>query len=384
MSKTIDISTNFDLVYLENTKPPLVSLYLPTHRFSPENQQDRIRFKNLITKAETSLAQAYNKREYEGITAHLNQLADNPDLSMWRCAKEGLAVLASNESASVYRLDYSVEELAIASNTFHIKPLIRNFQYGSHYFLLALASDRFDVFYGDFHTLEPLELPADTAKKFDELFNDIDDKKAPVKSARKSSSSVYFGFHSHASEEKVETIKFFQYVSKALTEYLPEISACPVILASLPEHQTTFRNISTIPHLLKQGIDNPVESMSEAELISRAAALITEIQTARIQKHVEAFGLAQAKESASSDPSTIAQALAEKRVSVLFAEEGVLIPGTFDRTMGTLSYDQIDNPCVDDLIDDFAQATYTQGGEVYVLNRDAMPSATGVAALFRY
>ena len=38
----------------------------------------------------------------------------------------------------------------------------------------------------------------------------------------------------------------------------------------------------------------------------------------------------------------------------------------------------------DDLTDDFAQATYLQGGDVYVLERDQMPTDTGVAALYRY
>ena len=38
----------------------------------------------------------------------------------------------------------------------------------------------------------------------------------------------------------------------------------------------------------------------------------------------------------------------------------------------------------DDLTDDFAQATYLQGGDVYVLEKDQMPGDTGVAALYRY
>lgn len=38
----------------------------------------------------------------------------------------------------------------------------------------------------------------------------------------------------------------------------------------------------------------------------------------------------------------------------------------------------------DDLTDDFAQATYLQGGDVYVLEKDQMPTDAGVAALYRY
>ena len=36
----------------EKTQGPLVSIYLPTHKSSPENKQDPLRFKNLLNKAE--------------------------------------------------------------------------------------------------------------------------------------------------------------------------------------------------------------------------------------------------------------------------------------------------------------------------------------------
>jgi hypothetical protein len=43
--------------------PPCISLYQPTHRHHPDNQQDPIRFKNLVTEVETSLRQKYRNRE---------------------------------------------------------------------------------------------------------------------------------------------------------------------------------------------------------------------------------------------------------------------------------------------------------------------------------
>ena len=40
-------------------QPPCLSLYQPTHRGRPENQQDPIRFHNLVKELETSLRQKY-------------------------------------------------------------------------------------------------------------------------------------------------------------------------------------------------------------------------------------------------------------------------------------------------------------------------------------
>ena len=39
-----------------------VSIYLPTHRNAPENKQDRIRFKNLISQAEKTLLEKFEMR----------------------------------------------------------------------------------------------------------------------------------------------------------------------------------------------------------------------------------------------------------------------------------------------------------------------------------
>ncbi|NLD34271.1 MAG: hypothetical protein GX653_05110, partial [Clostridiales bacterium] len=45
---------------------PRISLYLPTHRVQPDNQQDPIQFKNLLQQAEKRLTEeeAYPRRQW--------------------------------------------------------------------------------------------------------------------------------------------------------------------------------------------------------------------------------------------------------------------------------------------------------------------------------
>ena len=58
----MDSLTHDNLIKLINfEQQPCLSLYQPTHRSHPDNQQDRIRFKNLIKKIESSLQQRYDK-----------------------------------------------------------------------------------------------------------------------------------------------------------------------------------------------------------------------------------------------------------------------------------------------------------------------------------
>ena len=45
---------------LTEQQPPCISLYQPTHRHHPENQQDPIRYRNLLQELETSLRENRN------------------------------------------------------------------------------------------------------------------------------------------------------------------------------------------------------------------------------------------------------------------------------------------------------------------------------------
>ena len=74
----------------------------------------------------------------------------------------------------------------------------------------------------------------------------------------------------------------------------------------------------------------------------------------------------------------------KRQVETLLVQKDGVIDGDVDVESGFLR--RHGEACVrsDDLTDDFAQATYLQGGDVYVLEKDQMPTDAGVAALYRY
>ena len=53
--------------FIDKHEGPCLSLYQPTHRSHPENQQDPIRFKNLLRSLEQSLAEKYSKSEIDSL-----------------------------------------------------------------------------------------------------------------------------------------------------------------------------------------------------------------------------------------------------------------------------------------------------------------------------
>ncbi|MDZ4820256.1 MAG: hypothetical protein SGJ20_14910, partial [Planctomycetota bacterium] len=112
-------------------QPPCLSLYQPTHRCRPENQQDPIRFRNLLKELEVSLRQKYPAAETGLLLEPFVALSH--DDAFWNHTREGLAVLGGPGLFRVFRLQRPVAELAVVADSFHTKPLRRFLQSVARY-----------------------------------------------------------------------------------------------------------------------------------------------------------------------------------------------------------------------------------------------------------
>ena len=382
----ISLLEEFEPGFFAERDAPLVSMYLTTQQGWPEAQQNRIRFKNLRADVEKAIERCYDKREFRGMLdalAIIEEQFEQDDAGMLGPLRQGLAVLANKGAVSVYRLDYPVETFALVADGYHIKPLVKNFQYGSHYYVMALSYDGFDVYRGDFSTLEELDHPDGIVTRFAELFDDYDVSLSEIGNRYKGGSRSYFGYDEKSQVIEKETVEHFRYAAEVMKDFMAG-RRCPLVLAGLPRHQEVFRSLAHIPCLLERGIEKTFGSMDKKEQLAAVGAIIDELQREQIERLVARFCDAQAAGKASSDVNDITLALVERKVETLLVQKDGVIDGDVDVESGFLR--RHGEACVrsDDLTDDFAQATYLQGGDVYVLEKDQMPGDTGVAALYRY
>ena len=141
---------------LRNPEPPCLSLYQPTHRHHPDNQQDPIRFRNLLKALEQSLRESYPAQDARALLRQFEDLAQ--DRAFWNCTLGGLAVLAAPGVFHVYNLPRSVPELAVVADSFHIKPLIRFVQSADRYHVLGVSRQKISFFEGNRDALEDVDL----------------------------------------------------------------------------------------------------------------------------------------------------------------------------------------------------------------------------------
>ncbi len=348
-----------DLTHLlSEHEAPCISLYQPTHRRHPENQQDHIRFRNLVDELEGILAEKYSKREVPVMMQQLRALQD--DDKFWNHRTEGLAILCNPQTFQVFDLQRTVESYASVADNFYVKPLLRNLQSSDRYQVLSLSRHEVKLFEGNRDAMDGIELVHVS-----------------------SSMSASLG-HDLGHDEDANLERFFRAVDQSVLEHHSRPSGLPLMLAGLAEHHAAFRKVSHNPFLIEPGINVNADTLSLEELRAHAWENIQPYYLARLAGLVDDFNLQRSRGLGSDDPAEVAKAAVEGRVSVLLVEADRKLPGQIDASSGAIRYEGLISADLSDVLDDVAEAVLRTKGDVVIVPAERMPSQTGLAAVYRY
>jgi hypothetical protein len=369
---------------LDGRAPPCMSLYQPTHRHHPENQQDPIRFRNLVKQLEESLRQKYARHEIGPLVEPFSALTRNAEF--WNHTLDGLAVLAAPGLFRVYRLQRPVPELAIAADSFHMKPLMRILQSADRYQILGVTRQRIALYEGNRDVLDEVELAPDVPRTLtDALGEELTEPRLTVSSyGGAGRTAMHHGHGGRKDQIDLDAERFFRAVDREVLERHSRPSKLPLFLAALPENQSTFRSVSRNPFLAADGIDSNPEALSLDELRGLAWQVVEPHYVARLLSIVDKFEQSRGKGLGTDDAAQAAEAAVAGRVETLLVEAARQLPGRIDAATGAVQFDDLAHPEIDDVLDDLAALVTRQGGEVIVVPAERMPTDTGLAAVYRY
>lgn len=368
-------------------KVPCLSLYMPTHRSHPERLQDVIRFKNLIRQMEESLLKKYSTSE---VQKHMEPFEALINTDMWNHTLDGLAVFSSNGLMKVVALQESVDEVAIVADSFHTKPLRQYLQSVDRYYLLGLSLDQVRLFEGNRYSLDEVELTADSPKTITEALGDeLTEKHSIVFTASGGaggdSLSIHHGSGGKKDEVGKDAERYFRMVANFIYENYSKPTGWPLLLAALPEHHSLFQKVNENPFLLPEGITLNPASVSPDKLRNMAWEIMEPEYIRKLDSLVDKFEQARAHGKGSDDIKEVAVAAVEGRVDTLIIEADRMIAIRITNLVtGNTQKKDLDDPKVDDLLDDMGELVTKLGGQVMVLPAEKMPSETGLAAIFRY
>lgn len=377
------IVNDFPNDFFNVTEGPIVSLYQPTHRYSPENKQDPIRFKNLIKEIEKSLGQMYPKREKQAIIDLFTEISN--DTKFWTYTYDGIAVFYANGQAIIYKLNIPTKELVVVSNSFHIKPLIRKYQSADNYHVLGLNREGFTLFEGNRYGVSEVVLDDEIPNNISDVLGE--DYTSSYITGRYGGTRGQGNYHGHGDKSKNtsrDTEKFFRFVDKTVWNNYSKEEKLPLILVALPEYHSLFRKISNNSYLLDEGIKTNYDILTIDTLKEEIWKLVEPIYIKRSDDLVNGFENARAQSLGSDDIANVARASVSNQINTVLIESDRVVPGRLDSTNGKIDLGELSHPEYGDLLNDIALMVMQNGGNVVMLPKDKMPSGTGIAATYRF
>ncbi len=389
MLNHIDIVKRDDLeALLTKREGPCVSIFMPTERKGAEIQQNPIRLKNLIAQAEKQLGETpLTVLGQRDLLAPIQALQS--DYFFWQRQSNGLALFAAPEQFFSYRLPLDFEQAVIIGERFHVKPLLPLFSRDQRYFILSLSMNEVRLFQATRHSIGEIPLTDIPTSMSEALSLDDPEREFQFHTSTDVPGSTGMrsaAFHGHAPDEdqKKDILRFFHLVDAGITDLLGNDQS-PLILVGVDYLHPIYRQANAYPHVMENGITGSPEEFSLADYHART----WEVVNVHLEgEHTEAteryLSLAGQNTQASDNLEEVVAAAHYGRVDTLFVPRSVKVWGEFDPQTSEVRLHDEAAAHNQDLLDVAAVQTITQGGTVYVVEPDAMPAATTIAAIFRY
>ena len=395
---------------LQPQAAPCLSLYLPTHRNVPDNLVDRLAYRHLVEALEMALSFSQPRPEIERLLEPFRLLGSNA--RFWEHTRDGLAILAADGRAEVFLLPLPVKPMALVTTRFHTMPLVQIAASTDRFNVLVLTSRAAHVYEaalveGQVDRLDPVPLhgvPGSEAAHGElgrgdvvdeEIFQPHRVNRGMGPSGLGYSGIVHGGTGSKQDDIDADTQIFFQHVDEVVHERVSRHSGLPLVLVALPRLAAVFRGLSKNRLLLEEWVAKDVHLLPEHELPALVAPIFAAARVNRIGRELHLFGQARDHGLGSGDLSDIARAAVAGRVATLLIEKDRFETGRLDRATGAISTDGEaaadlsrtgDQPALrtEDLFGAVAETVLLHGGGILALDRIAMPTESGVAAVYRY
>jgi hypothetical protein len=362
-------------------QPPCISLYQPTHRSHPANQQDPIRYRNLERSMEASLKEKYAPRDVRHLLEQFRGL--ERDGQFWNHRTDGLAIMGSADTFELFELQRPVQELLVVANNFYTKPLLRILQSADRYQILCLSRSEARLCEGNRDALDPVDLADIPSTVLEALGEPTSAPQVTVRSTP-SGGSVYYGLGAGPEQPDLDRDRFFRVIDRAILENYSHPSGLPLMLAALTENQAAFRGITHNPHLMAEGIQVNPDAVDMDQLRKLAWQQIEPSYLARLAKLVDRYNAGLSKQLASDQVAQISLSTIMGRVATLLVEADRQLPGRIDDATGKIEPADPSDPEVGDVFNDLAERVLRMNGEVVVVPAERMPTRSGIAATYRY
>ncbi len=369
---------------------PSISMYMPTHPVGQDDQQDPLRFKNLLGSVADELrSKEMRPAQVDDLLGEAYRLLDDP--TFWRRTAAGLAVFIRPGETSVFTIDTGLPELAMVDDRFILRHLLPSIHTQERFWLLALSKNERRLFEGDHAGLTEVPLP-DTPENFKDAmrFEDADHayRFRTESGASPQGGSLFYGMGGLPDAEKEQVWRYVHMVERGVRTATRETQD-PLLLAGVEYIVSAYRAQNSYPNLAEAALLGSPDEIPPSRLHAQAIEML--------RPHFESKQVADMEELESRAGSTIVSgdlreivpAAHDGRVRVLFLSQVESAWGDYDPAARKVVRIRSERAPGDrDLADLAAVETILHGGEVHVLpTAEVLRERSGLeppAAILRY
>jgi hypothetical protein len=364
-----------------------ISMYMPAEPGAAAVDELRIRYKNLLRRAEREIQErGSKKKELYEMVQEGRRLLENDDF--WRYQSNGLAVFIGPGVFLFYRLPILFEEEFVVGQRFFVKPLISLFMADDRFYVLALSQNEVRLFSCTRYHVMEIDL-ADVPEGIAETLR-YDSKQYQLQYHTGAAEgggnrpAVFHGQGVGVDDTKDEILRYFREVDRGLSDILPEQEA-PMVLAGVEYLLPIFKEATSYRGVMKEVVKGNPENLRADELHQKAWEIVRPELEKSEHDARERYREMAGKGYTAAGVQTVVPAAAYGQVDTLFVDRDERLPGRFDPEKNEVVVYGQDAAEGEDLLDLAAVEAIKHGGKVYSLGKDQMPERdAAAAAILRY
>jgi hypothetical protein len=378
-----DLLSSDDLQNLASqTSEQFLSLYMPTYSSGPEVQQNAIRFKNLMSRAEDQLQQVH------GDLSLLKAIESKIDeMTFWSHQAEGLAIFASSQDVQFIKLPGRVDESVDIGTRPMIKPMLCQSFMASPFFLVCITWNQAALM-----RATRQEMAIANESKFPVTYDDVILARDPevqlqftshkVASSPGRGTAMFHGQGEGESKIEADRASYLSIVGKLVADEIYNIDL-PIVLVATEEVAGEFLAHSDVE--IHGSVTGSPAELDDAEILDHASQSLVGRHQASVAEDLERFGTALANSKATENLTETLVAAVNGRIETLFLMSNANLYGTLSQDRTTVKVDESKSASNTELLNLAALETIKAGGKVIVLDGGDMPGVeTPIAAIFRY
>ena len=359
--------TRHDLHELQDVHTyPCLTITLPTHRTRPDNKQDPIRVKNLVSEGANRLLGEFSKREVAPLLDRLDALVGAIDYDY---TLDGLVLAVNRDMAREYVLPFTLNERVVVDETFFTRDLVHALTRTRRYWVLSLSEQSTRLFAAAREDLEEI-----TTGGFP-MRHTGPGGDAPLPRGRGVNTSAYRDDRHR---------QFFRDVDKAFRPFMAE-DPLPLALAGVDRYFAFFREVSAADEIIAT-LPGNFDELSAHDLGRRIWPSVSDGFTARRREVLKDLEAAMGLRQVASTLGEVWHLAGLGRGKVLVVEEGYHQPARVDER-GHLDLN-VDNPTAPDVMDDAVDEVITKvlakGGQVVFVENGELAFHNRIALILRY